>query len=62
MYNMTQLVDHAVAANRPGIVFHNEKKRTALLIDVTCLIDVNMVTVAAEKNKKYCNLEIAMKK
>eukprot|EP00957_Ditylum_brightwellii_P118979 9074483-Ditylum_brightwellii.AAC.1 len=62
MHNMTQCVDHAVATNRSNIILLDEKKRTALLIDVTCPIDVNMVTAAAEKHKKYCNLEIAIKK
>eukprot|EP00957_Ditylum_brightwellii_P210013 15364474-Ditylum_brightwellii.AAC.2 len=62
MYNMTQQVDHAVATNHPDIVLLDEKKRTALLINVTCHIDVNIVTATVEKHKKYCTLEIAMKK
>eukprot|EP00957_Ditylum_brightwellii_P025081 1897939-Ditylum_brightwellii.AAC.1 len=40
----------------------DEEKRTSLLIDVICPMDINMVTAAAKKHKKYCNLEIAMKK
>eukprot|EP00957_Ditylum_brightwellii_P143127 10905629-Ditylum_brightwellii.AAC.1 len=57
---MTQRVDHAISDNRPDLVVLDEEKRTALLIDITCPMDVNMVT--AKKHKKYCNLEIAMKK
>eukprot|EP00957_Ditylum_brightwellii_P082755 6291872-Ditylum_brightwellii.AAC.1 len=34
----------------------------ALLINVTCPMDVNMFSAAAAKHKKYHNLEIAMKK
>eukprot|EP00957_Ditylum_brightwellii_P199830 15233753-Ditylum_brightwellii.AAC.1 len=39
MYNMKQKVDHGVAANYTDIVYLDEKKRTALLIDVTCPMD-----------------------
>eukprot|EP00957_Ditylum_brightwellii_P176200 13416766-Ditylum_brightwellii.AAC.1 len=59
---MAQQGDCTVAANHPNIVLLNEKKKTALLIDVTCPMDVNMITAAAEKHKKYHYLEIAMKK
>eukprot|EP00957_Ditylum_brightwellii_P149553 11388567-Ditylum_brightwellii.AAC.1 len=62
MYDMTQKVDHAISANCPDLVILDEVKTTALLINVTCLMDINMVSVAAKKHQKYCNLEIAMKK
>eukprot|EP00957_Ditylum_brightwellii_P053850 4079874-Ditylum_brightwellii.AAC.1 len=62
MYNMTQKVDHAVSANRPDLVILDEEKNTALLIDVTCPMDINMVSAAAKKHQKYQDLEIAMKK
>eukprot|EP00957_Ditylum_brightwellii_P143665 10945363-Ditylum_brightwellii.AAC.1 len=62
MYNMTQMVSCAISANRLDLVILDEEKQTALLIDVTCLMDINMVTAATKKHKKYCNLEIAMKK
>eukprot|EP00957_Ditylum_brightwellii_P126219 9622323-Ditylum_brightwellii.AAC.1 len=58
---MKQRVDHGVAANHPNIVYLDEKKRTALLIDSTCSVDMNMISAAATKHKKYRNLEIAMK-
>eukprot|EP00957_Ditylum_brightwellii_P080483 6121993-Ditylum_brightwellii.AAC.1 len=51
MYNMTQRVDRAVSANHPDLVLLDEEKQTALLIDVTCSIYINMVTVAAKKHK-----------
>eukprot|EP00957_Ditylum_brightwellii_P034959 2649482-Ditylum_brightwellii.AAC.1 len=62
MYDMTQKVDHTVSTNHPDLVILDEVKKTALLIDVTCQIDINMVYAAAKKHKKYCNLDIAMKK
>eukprot|EP00957_Ditylum_brightwellii_P040948 3100488-Ditylum_brightwellii.AAC.1 len=62
MYNMIQRVDRAISANHPDLVVLNKEKRTALLFDVTCPMDISMVTAAAKKHKKYCNLEIAMKK
>eukprot|EP00957_Ditylum_brightwellii_P104485 7960199-Ditylum_brightwellii.AAC.1 len=42
MYDMTQKVDHAVSAYRPDLVILDEEKKTALLIDITCLMDINM--------------------
>eukprot|EP00957_Ditylum_brightwellii_P106892 8154916-Ditylum_brightwellii.AAC.1 len=62
MYSMTQRVDNAIAANCPALVVLDKKKRTALLIDVTCPMDINIVTAAATKHKKYCDFKIAMKK
>eukprot|EP00957_Ditylum_brightwellii_P178823 13621371-Ditylum_brightwellii.AAC.1 len=62
MYNMTQRVNLAIAANQLDLVVLDEQKRTVLLIDVTCPMDINMVTAAVTKHKKYCDLEIAMKK
>eukprot|EP00957_Ditylum_brightwellii_P207935 15355177-Ditylum_brightwellii.AAC.1 len=55
-------VNHAIAANCPSIVLLDETKRTSLLIDVSCPMDVNMVIAATEKHKKYQDIEIAMKK
>eukprot|EP00957_Ditylum_brightwellii_P015269 1150362-Ditylum_brightwellii.AAC.1 len=62
MYNMTQKVNCTVSASHPDLVLLDEEKRTALLIDVTCPMDINMVTAAAKKHKKYRDLKIAMKK
>eukprot|EP00957_Ditylum_brightwellii_P171334 13043019-Ditylum_brightwellii.AAC.1 len=59
---MTQKVNHAISANRPDLVILDEEKKTALLIDVTCPMDINMVSVAAKNHQKYRDLEIAMKK
>eukprot|EP00957_Ditylum_brightwellii_P049723 3770717-Ditylum_brightwellii.AAC.1 len=59
---MKQQVDRAVAANHPSIFLLNEKKKMALLIDVICPMDVNMITAAVEKHKKYCSLEVVMNK
>eukprot|EP00957_Ditylum_brightwellii_P016696 1255244-Ditylum_brightwellii.AAC.1 len=60
MYNMKQRINHSVTANCPAIVYLDNWKRMVPLIDVTCPMDVNMVTAAATKHKKYRNLEIAM--
>eukprot|EP00957_Ditylum_brightwellii_P144990 11043022-Ditylum_brightwellii.AAC.1 len=62
MYNMKQRVEHTIATNHPGIVLLDETKKMALLINMTCPMDVNMVTAAAEKHMKYRDLEIDMKK
>eukprot|EP00957_Ditylum_brightwellii_P106073 8090981-Ditylum_brightwellii.AAC.1 len=59
---MTQKVDHAVSANRPDLVILDEVKKTALLIDITCPMYINMVSAAAKKHQKYRDFEIAMKK
>eukprot|EP00957_Ditylum_brightwellii_P025818 1953282-Ditylum_brightwellii.AAC.1 len=59
---MAQRVDHTVSANHPYLVLLDEEKRAALLIDINCPMDINMVTAAAKKHKIYCGLEIAMKK
>eukprot|EP00957_Ditylum_brightwellii_P131059 9996567-Ditylum_brightwellii.AAC.1 len=61
MYNMKQRVNHTMAANHPNIVLLDKQKQTLLLIDMTCPMDVNMVTAAATKHKKYQDLQIAMK-
>eukprot|EP00957_Ditylum_brightwellii_P161698 12310839-Ditylum_brightwellii.AAC.1 len=62
MYDMTQKVNHAVSTNRPDLVILDEEKKTALIINVTCLIGINMVSAAAKKHQKYKDLKIAMKK
>eukprot|EP00957_Ditylum_brightwellii_P096096 7321351-Ditylum_brightwellii.AAC.1 len=62
VYAMIQKVDHVVSANRPDLVILDEEKKTALLINVTCPMNINMVFAAVKKHQKYCNLEIAMKK
>eukprot|EP00957_Ditylum_brightwellii_P004807 366515-Ditylum_brightwellii.AAC.1 len=62
MYYMTQKVDHAISANRPDLVILDEEQKTALLINVTCPMDINMVSMAAKKHQKYRDLKIAMKK
>ena len=62
MYDMTQKVDHAVSTNRPDLVILDEEQKTALLIDVTCPMEIKMVSAAAKKHQKYRDLEIAMKK
>eukprot|EP00957_Ditylum_brightwellii_P175611 13370619-Ditylum_brightwellii.AAC.1 len=62
MYDMTQKVDHAISTNRPDLVILDEEKKSAILIDVACPMDINMVSAAAKKHQKYPNLEIAMKK
>eukprot|EP00957_Ditylum_brightwellii_P044885 3404270-Ditylum_brightwellii.AAC.1 len=46
-YNMTQEMENAVEVNCPDIVVLDEKKKRALSIDVTTLIDINMIKVAA---------------
>eukprot|EP00957_Ditylum_brightwellii_P128050 9766006-Ditylum_brightwellii.AAC.1 len=62
MYNMTQKVDHAVSINHPDLVILDEDQKTALLIDVTCPVDINMVSTAAKKHQKYRDLKTVMKK
>eukprot|EP00957_Ditylum_brightwellii_P184819 14077092-Ditylum_brightwellii.AAC.1 len=62
MYGMSQKVNHAVSSNCQDLVILDKVKKTALLIDATCPMDLNMVSTAAKKHQKCCNLEIAMKK
>eukprot|EP00957_Ditylum_brightwellii_P168659 12837258-Ditylum_brightwellii.AAC.1 len=58
----TRKVDHAVEANCPDLVLPDRKKQSALLIEVSCLTDANMVKKTADKISKYRDLEIDMKK
>eukprot|EP00957_Ditylum_brightwellii_P036744 2782592-Ditylum_brightwellii.AAC.1 len=60
MYDMTQKVNHAVSANRLNLLILDEEQKTALLINVTCPMDINIVSTAAKKHQKYKDLEIAM--
>eukprot|EP00957_Ditylum_brightwellii_P020573 1550755-Ditylum_brightwellii.AAC.1 len=62
MHSMKQQVDQPINANCPNLIILDEAKRTTLLIDVTCPMDVNMIKAVAEKHKKYRDLETAMKK
>eukprot|EP00957_Ditylum_brightwellii_P171563 13061159-Ditylum_brightwellii.AAC.1 len=52
MYNIKQRVDHGLTLNRLNIIYLDKKKRTALLIDVTYPMDVNIISAAATKHKK----------
>eukprot|EP00957_Ditylum_brightwellii_P205308 15343310-Ditylum_brightwellii.AAC.1 len=61
-YNITFKVDHGVSANPPNIVIWDSAKKCAFFVDVTVLVDINMVKAATEKYKKYWDLEIACKK
>eukprot|EP00957_Ditylum_brightwellii_P111841 8530128-Ditylum_brightwellii.AAC.1 len=61
-YDMTIGMDHGVSANWPDIVIWDSAKKYAFFIDVTVLMDINMVKTAADKYKKYRHLEIAYKK
>eukprot|EP00957_Ditylum_brightwellii_P025255 1911743-Ditylum_brightwellii.AAC.1 len=62
MYNMTQRFNHAISANRLDLVLLDELKKTALIIHVTCPMDINTVTAAAKKHKNNHDLKIAMMK
>eukprot|EP00957_Ditylum_brightwellii_P010937 828643-Ditylum_brightwellii.AAC.1 len=44
---MTQEVDNAIETNRPDIVVLDEKECKALIINVTVLMDINMIKAAA---------------
>eukprot|EP00957_Ditylum_brightwellii_P001873 143673-Ditylum_brightwellii.AAC.1 len=61
-YDMTLEVDYGVGINCPNIVIWDSAKKCASFIDVTVQMDINMVKAAADKYKKYRNLEIAYKK
>eukprot|EP00957_Ditylum_brightwellii_P016058 1209807-Ditylum_brightwellii.AAC.1 len=58
-YDMTQKVEVTVTANLPDIVILDEKRKKALIIDITIPMDINMIKAAASKYKKYRDLEIA---
>eukprot|EP00957_Ditylum_brightwellii_P096118 7322883-Ditylum_brightwellii.AAC.1 len=61
-YDMKLKVDHGVSAICPNIVIWDSAKKCDFVIDVTVPMDINMVKAAAEKYKKYRDLEIAYKK
>eukprot|EP00957_Ditylum_brightwellii_P115360 8797345-Ditylum_brightwellii.AAC.1 len=42
MYDMTQKVDHTIFANHPDLIILDKEKKTALIIDVTCSMDINL--------------------
>eukprot|EP00957_Ditylum_brightwellii_P033621 2549159-Ditylum_brightwellii.AAC.1 len=45
-YDITQDVEGAVTANRPGIVILDEKEKKALIIDITTPMDTNVIKAA----------------
>eukprot|EP00957_Ditylum_brightwellii_P200073 15251978-Ditylum_brightwellii.AAC.2 len=61
-YNMMFKANHEVSANRPDIVIWDSAKKCAFFIDATVLMDISMIKAAAEKYKRFRDLEIAYKK
>eukprot|EP00957_Ditylum_brightwellii_P067169 5098265-Ditylum_brightwellii.AAC.1 len=59
---MTLEVDYGVGANHPDSVIWDSAKKCAFFIDTTVPMDIHMVKAAADKYKKYRDLEIAYKK
>eukprot|EP00957_Ditylum_brightwellii_P200299 15269830-Ditylum_brightwellii.AAC.1 len=53
-YNMTQEMNNKVKANRPDIVVLDEKEHKILIIDVTVLMDINMIKAAASALGTIC--------
>eukprot|EP00957_Ditylum_brightwellii_P193944 14770180-Ditylum_brightwellii.AAC.1 len=47
-YDMTQKVEHEVAANCPDIVILDEKEKKALIIDITIPMSINTMKAATE--------------
>lgn len=61
MYIMNQTMACPISSNYSKLVFFDKTCKTVLLIDVKFPMDNNMVKAAAEKYKKYWQLEILMK-
>ena len=61
-YDLPMITDTHTPANRPDIVIHDRKQKTAFLIDVSVPIDINVVKKTAEKHSKYRDLEIELQK
>eukprot|EP00957_Ditylum_brightwellii_P030437 2305196-Ditylum_brightwellii.AAC.1 len=61
-YGMVLDVNHGVSANQHNIIIQDSAKKCAFFIDVTVLMDIDMVKAAADKYKKYWDLEVAYKK
>eukprot|EP00957_Ditylum_brightwellii_P048512 3681564-Ditylum_brightwellii.AAC.1 len=59
---MAQEVENEVEANLPDIILLRKNNKKLLFINVTVLMDINMTKAAADKYKKYRDLEIATKK
>eukprot|EP00957_Ditylum_brightwellii_P157838 12013863-Ditylum_brightwellii.AAC.1 len=57
-WDKTILMDRPVEANRPDIVLIAEEVSRPYLIDISVLLDANIVSMNAETHTKYHNLEI----
>ena len=55
------MTDRSVEANRPDILTIDKKSKTATIIDIAVPQDKNLLTVTAEKKRKYQSLAIELK-
>eukprot|EP00957_Ditylum_brightwellii_P103486 7885530-Ditylum_brightwellii.AAC.2 len=61
-WDKTILTDRHVEANHPDIVLVEEGKSHVHLIDISVLLDANIVSTNADEHTKYHNMEITFKK
>eukprot|EP00957_Ditylum_brightwellii_P182029 13867775-Ditylum_brightwellii.AAC.1 len=62
MWNKTILNEMPVYANQPDSVLLEEGQSCMHLIEISILLDANIVSKNEDKHTKYCKLEIAFKK
>ena len=62
IYDQVISTDRPIGANRPDIIVKDVAKKKALIIDVSCPCDTNLVKKEAEKIAKYGNLKAELQK
>ena len=62
MWDSPIITEKKVGANRPDVVIHNRKEKSAMIIDFSVPNDINIVAKTAEKLIKYRDLEVEIKK
>ena len=62
MWDSSIITEKKIVANRPDVMIHNRKEKSATLIDFSVPNDINIVAKIAEKLIKYRDLEVEVKK
>ncbi|CAB3387688.1 Hypothetical predicted protein [Cloeon dipterum] len=61
LWDSEMVTDRAVEANRPDIVFIDQRKKEGLIIDIAVPLDANVERTVVEKKRKYQPLAVDLK-
>ena len=59
-YDFNSITDHLISARRPNLVYVDKQSRKTYLIDITFVMDRNVITKEKEKVDKYLSLMIEL--